>query len=81
MWTTSDFKRLQLHISNILMFNNFLSLLISLGPTGAARGFTIMSGAARGVKKVGQHLTIQLYSASHSAHTSCNPSESSLFIF
>ena len=45
LWTTSDFKRLQLHNTLIVTFEF----------TVAAHGFMIMSCAARGVKKVGQH--------------------------
>ena len=53
-WTTSDFKRLQLTKYNILI-NVQQILVATLEFTGAAHGFMIMSCAARGVKKVGQH--------------------------
>ena len=53
LWTTSDFKRLQLHKYNILYVQQIL--VVTFEFTGAARGFMIMSCAARGVKKVGQH--------------------------
>ena len=39
----------------ILMFIVQQILVVSFEFTGAARGFMIMSCAARGVKKVGQH--------------------------
>jgi len=55
LWTISDLKRLQLGPTQIQYINvqNFLVVIFEL--TGAARGFMIMSCAARGVKKVGQH--------------------------
>ena len=52
-WTTSDFKRLQLHKYNMYInVQQSLVVTFEFRPTGAARGFMIISCAARGVKKL-----------------------------
>src|SRR6218665_4229881 len=64
LWTTSDFKRLQLHKYNYINVQQILVVIFEF--SGAARGFMIMSCAARWVKKVGQHCyryTLYLYVA------------------
>ena len=47
-------------ITQIQYINVQKTLVVTFEFTGAARGFMIMSCAARGVKKVGQHRTIYL---------------------
>jgi len=57
LWTNSDFKRLQLHKYTYrpIDVQQILIVTFELRPAGSDRGFMIMSCAARGVKKVGQH--------------------------
>jgi len=59
LWTTSDFKRLKLHIIQSINVQHIL--VVTFEFTGAARGFMNMSCAARGVKKFGQHCCIVSY--------------------
>jgi len=56
LWTASDFRRLQLHKYNNINVQQIL--VVTFEFTGAALGFMIMSCAARGFKKVGQHCHI-----------------------
>ena len=58
---------------NILMFNKLQILVVTFEFTGAARGFMIISCAAQGVKKVGQHCSSSMPTTTTTTTTTTNP--------